>query len=119
VRLAHVGRVSEDFARRLAASPLKDRVLHPALPSCPGHAFWQRDINGSSGVFSIVVQPNQEARLDDALTALRVFAIGASWGGTRSLIAPMAVENDRTVNPWMERGTLVRISIGLEAPADL
>jgi cystathionine beta-lyase len=119
IRLAHVGRVSEDFARRLTSSPAVDRVLHPALPSCPGHEFWQRDIKGSSGVFSVVLKPGCEARLDAALTALRVFAIGASWGGTRSLIAPMSVAGDRTVNAWTDNGTLARISIGLEDPADL
>jgi cystathionine beta-lyase len=75
VRLAHVGRVSEDFARRLASLPAVDRVLHPALPSCPGHEFWQRDVKGSSGVFSMALKPGCEARLDAALTALRVFAI--------------------------------------------
>jgi hypothetical protein len=43
---------------------------------------------------------------------IRSLGIGVSWGGTRSLIAPMSVEKDRTVTPWTEKGTLVRISIG-------
>jgi cystathionine beta-lyase len=119
VRLAHMGRVSEDFARRLTRSPAIEQVLHPALPSCPGHEFWARDMKRSSGVFSIVLRPDAEANLDAALTALQVFAIGASWGGTRSLIAPMAVKEDRTVVPWTHPGTVLRISIGLEDPDDL
>jgi cysteine-S-conjugate beta-lyase len=73
----------------------------------------------SSGVFSIVLKPGAEADLDAALTALRIFAIGASWGGTRSLIAPMAVIGERTVNPWTHPGTILRISIGLDDPDDL
>lgn len=40
-------------------------------------------------------------------------------GWPRSLIAPMSVEEERTVNPWTNKGTLVRISIGLEDVADL
>ena len=119
VRLAHMGRVSEDFANRLQASPVVDRVLHPALASCPGHQFWERDFKGSSGVFSVVLKPGTEARLGPALTAMRVFAIGASWGGTRSLLVPMAVKGDRTVSPWTDEGTVLRISIGLEHPEDL
>ena len=119
VRLSHMGRVSEDFARRLQQLPGVDTVLHPALPSCPGHASWLRDMKGSSGVFSIVMKPGAEARLDAALTGLRIFAIGASWGGTRSLIAPMAVSGERTVNAWNHPGTVLRISIGLEEPGDL
>ncbi len=50
---------------------------------------------------------------------MRLFAIGASWGGTRSLIAPMSVKQDRVVTPWAEDGTVLRISVGLEDPADL
>ncbi|WBV42839.1 PLP-dependent aspartate aminotransferase family protein [Pseudoroseomonas cervicalis] len=119
LRLAHVGRVSEAFARRLQAHPLVERVLHPCLPSCPGHAAWARDIGGSGGVFSLLLKPGAEARLNPALTALRVFAIGASWGGTRSLIAPMSVRGDRTATPWTEQGVLLRISIGLEQEEEL
>ena len=92
LRLAHMGKVSEDFARRLTKSPAVETVLHPALPSCPGHDIWKRDMGRSSGVFSVVLKPVAEATLEAALTALKIFAIGASWGGTRSLIAPMAVK---------------------------
>lgn len=119
LRLAHMGKVSEDFARRLTRSPAVETVLHPALPSCPGHESWKRDMGRSSGVFSIVLKPVADAELEAALSALRIFAIGASWGGTRSLIAPMALAGDRTVNPWTHRGTVLRISIGLEDPDDL
>ena len=118
VRLAHVGRVALDFARRIEAMPGL-RVLHPALPSCPGHAFFARDFAGASGLFSVVLRAAAEALLNPALTAMRLFAIGASWGGTRSLVAPMSVKADRVVTAWPEDGTVLRISIGLEDPADL
>jgi cystathionine beta-lyase len=119
IRVAHMGKVSEEFARRLTKSSAVDMVLHPALPSCPGHEAWKRDIKGSSGVFSVVLKAGAEAHLNAARAALKVFAIGASWGGTRSLIAPMAVKDDRTVKPWTHEGTILRISIGLEDPDDL
>lgn len=119
LRVAHMGQVSEDFARRLTHFPAVAQVLHPAQPSCPGHEVWKRDMGRSSGVFSVVLKPVAEAQLEAALTALKVFAIGASWGGTRSLIAPMAVKGDRSVNPWTPEGTVLRISIGLEDPDDL
>lgn len=119
VRLAHMGRVSEEFARRLQGSPAVQRVLHPALASCPGHDVWKRDFAGSSAVFSLVLKPGSEDRLRPALSAMKVFAIGASWGGTRSLVAPMAIKEDRTVKPWTEEGTVLRISVGLEDPNDL
>ncbi len=77
-RVAPMGRVSEDFAKRLAHSPAVETVLHPALPSCSGHEIWQRDMGRSSGVFSIVLKPVSEEALEAALTALKIFAIGAS-----------------------------------------
>lgn len=119
LRVAHMGRVSEDFAKRLAHSPAVETVLHPALPSCPGHEHWKRDMGRSSGVFSLVLKPVADDVLEAALTALKVFAIGASWGGTRSLIAPMAVKGDRSVVPWTKEGPVLRISIGLEDEDDL
>ncbi len=119
VRLAHSGRVALDFARRLEAFPAALCVLHPALPSCPGHEFWQRDFTGAAGVFSVVLPSETEKLLGPALTAMRLFAIGASWGGTRSLIAPMSVKADRVATPWTEDGTILRISVGLEDPEEL
>lgn len=119
VRLAHVGRVALDFAQRIAALPGGLRVLHPVLPGCPGHDHFMRDFKGASGLFSVVLPASAESRLGPALTAMRLFAIGASWGGTRSLIAPMQVKADRTAVPWAEDGTILRISVGLEDPDDL
>lgn len=119
IRVAHIGRVSEEFAHSLLLSPAVERVLHPALPSCPGHEFWSRDYKGSTGVFSIVLKAGVDHLVGEALNALKVFAIGASWGGTRSLIAPMAIKADRTVNEWSADGIVLRISIGLEDPDEL
>ena len=119
IRLAHVGRISEDFARRVEGMSAVARVLHPALPSCPGHEFWKRDFKGSSGVFSLVLRTGLTDRLEAALSALRVFSIGASWGGTRSLIAPMSLASDRSLALWEEGQPVLRLSIGLEDPGDL
>jgi cysteine-S-conjugate beta-lyase len=119
VRLAHAGRVSVVFAERMQRFAAVERVLHPALPSCPGHAFWKRDFTGSAGLFSVVLKPEVAAQVGPAMKALKLFAIGASWGGTRSLIAPMAVKAHRTAVPWTHDGAILRISIGLEDPDDL
>jgi cystathionine beta-lyase len=119
LRMRHIGLVSEDFARRLQDHPAVDRVLHPALPSCPGHEFWLRDFAGSSGVFSVILQPGAEAHLPQAMTEMQLFAIGASWGGTRSLLVPMAIQGERTATAWTHPGTVLRISVGLEEPGEL
>lgn len=119
VRLAHVGRASTDFAARLQSFSVVDRVLHPALPGCPGHELWKRDFTGASGVFTVVPKRGIEAHLEESLSSLKVFSVGASWGGTHSLIAPMSVKPDRVMNPENWDSVLLRISIGLEDPIDL
>lgn len=119
VRLAHAGRVALDFAKRLTQSPAVARVLHPALESCPGHALWKRDFAGSSSVFSVVLQPGLEEAISPALSAMQVFSIGASWGGTHSLLVPMEIAKDRTLSFWDEGTTILRISVGMEDPQDL
>jgi cystathionine beta-lyase len=119
LRLRHSERVALEFARRLANHPLVDRVLHPALETSPGYALWQRDFLGSSGVFSIVFNPAASAGVSAALDAFRLFAIGASWGGTRSLAAPMPVARHRSVTPWTGPDVVLRLSIGLEDEAEL
>ncbi|MGO4851384.1 trans-sulfuration enzyme family protein [Phaeovulum sp. W22_SRMD_FR3] len=114
VRLAHQGRVALEIAQTLSARGIGE-VLHPALPSCPGHSLFKRDFAGASGVFSVVLP--DATRLNAALDALRVFAIGASWGGTRSLMAPMTISR-ATPHPRNAK-TILRLQIGLEDPADL
>ncbi|MDP1092162.1 PLP-dependent transferase, partial [Klebsiella pneumoniae] len=45
--------------------------------------------------------------------------IGASWGGTKSLIAPTSVKALRSVRPWTGPDYLFRLSVGVEHPDDL
>lgn len=117
VRLAHSGRVALDIAKRIALLIPEGLVLHPALPGSPGHESWQRDFAGSSGVFSIVIPPHAEAALPDHMTAAKTFSIGASWGGTHSLLAPMRIT--RATDKQAHEGTILRVSIGLEDEEDL
>ncbi|MCK1485491.1 PLP-dependent transferase [Bradyrhizobium sp. 193] len=113
LRLRHVGKLSEEFAHQLAqiwSCP----VLHPCLPGFPNHNIWQRDFKGSSGVFSLQVDGLSSEVVDRALDGLQTFAIGASWGGTRSLVAPMIIAGARDVMASSASTTYLRISIGLE-----
>lgn len=117
VRLAHSGRVALEFARRIAEIVPEGLVLHPALTTSPGHEIFKRDFAGSSGVFSVVIPPHAEEALPDLLTAAKTFSIGASWGGTHSLLAPMTIT--RATDKDAHKGTILRINVGLEDEDDL
>lgn len=122
LRIREAGERGLSIARRLAEHPKVARVLHPALPGDPGHALWQRDFHGASGLFSFELRradgsPATQAEADaltDRLVALGHFGLGYSWGGFESLVLPARWSGlDRAVQPW-SGGPLLRLSIGLE-----
>ncbi|QEI09511.1 cystathionine beta-lyase [Pigmentiphaga aceris] len=121
LRLKHVGDVALSMANWLAARPEIQRVLHPALPSCPGHETWKRDFTGSSGLFSVVFDPQyDDAAIARFVDSLQLFGIGASWGGTASLALVYRAMRGKVAGQNGEPGGhIVRLNIGLEAEADL
>lgn len=119
LRLREQARAALDIARWLAERPEVARVLHPALPGHPGHDIWKRDFSGSSGVFSIILNPAPKAAVDALLDGLELFGIGFSWGGYESLALPFDCSPYRTATRWNAEGPAIRFSIGLEDVADL
>jgi cystathionine beta-lyase len=106
-------------ARWLEGRPEVLRVLHPALPSHPGHALWKRDFTGASGLFSMVLKPVPKQAYHAFVNTLELFGIGASWGGYESLAIPFDCAPLRTATRWEPGGPTVRFHIGLEAVEDL
>jgi cystathionine beta-lyase len=94
------------------------QVLHPALPSHPGHALFKRDFKGSSGIFSIVLAKGGQREAHAFLDALKIFGLGYSWGGYESLAVHVDL-SDRTVARGDYGGPVIRLQIGLEDVADL
>ena len=117
IRLDVLEKATLRVANWLEGHSAVETVLHPALPSCPGHTIWKRDFSGSTSVFSFVFKDNiSAATVIKFINALSIFRIGMSWGGVNSLAV---------VYPSLERpnhdfeGRIVRLNIGLEAPNDL
>jgi cysteine-S-conjugate beta-lyase len=115
VRLRQHQESALEIAHWLRAQPQIGRVLHPALPECPGHALFERDFKGSTGLFGCTLASGDPHRLVDAL---QHFGIGYSWGGYESLAVPVEPSRCRTATTW-NGGTVIRLSVGLEDVRDL
>jgi cystathionine beta-lyase len=119
VRLERHQRSGLEMAHWLAGRPEVARVLHPALPSDPGHALWKRDFTGASGLFSIILKPCTRGAVAAMLDGLTLFGMGYSWGGFESLILPFDPADSRTATTWQAEGPALRLHIGLEDVEDL
>ncbi|MGI9433341.1 MAG: cystathionine beta-lyase [Geminicoccaceae bacterium] len=107
------------LAEWLETRPEVARVLHPALPSDPGHQLWKRDFKGASGLFGIVLENCSNTAVAAMLDGMRLFGMGYSWGGYESLMIPSHAERNRTATTWNPEGPCLRIHAGLEDPSDL
>lgn len=112
MRMQTVNNAGLMVAKWFARQPQVDRVLHPALPDCPGHQHWKASCSGSAGLFAVLFKPVSESRIHQFVEALHHFGIGVSWGGYESLVLP--VKPVRTATTWQEPGQLVRFNIGFE-----
>jgi cystathionine beta-lyase len=125
VRLNHETSSSLEVARFVSQRPEIAHVLAPPLPRSPGHDLWARDFIGGCGLFSFVFKGRDEAARARFIDALELFGIGYSWGGYESLVIPFDPARARTATSWPPPGwdpadrLGVRLSIGLEDPADL
>ena len=119
VRLERHQRSALEIARWFEQRPEVQSVLHPALPSHPGHAIWARDFSGASGLFSVVFKPVSEAALYAFCDALSLFGMGFSWGGYESLVIIFDCKEYRTATKWEPGGPALRFHIGLEDTRDL
>ncbi|MDC9596014.1 cystathionine beta-lyase [Xenorhabdus anantnagensis] len=123
IRLKQHEENSIKIAKWLVQRPEVAEVYHPALPSCPGHPYFQRDFTGSSGLFSFILHTQlTPQQLADYLDNLSHFKMAFSWGGFESLILgiqPEMLKQLRQYHSPQKTGTLFRLHIGLENPQDL
>ena len=112
-------RAHSDNAMQLATflsdHPRVDVVHYPGLPDHPGHALAARQMSMFGGMLSFEVQGDQAAAMR-AAARVRLFTRATSLGGVESLIEHRAsIEGAGSATPQ----NLLRVSVGLEHPADL
>ena len=120
-------RAHEESARAVARVLARHRaartVYYPGLPSHPQHALARRQMDGFGGIVSVDLRGGKRAAIA-FLRRLRVFTLAESLGGVESLVDHPATMTHASV-PEAERlrhgvtDGLVRLSCGIEDPADL
>jgi len=119
VRLAQHQSNALQVAQYLQSHPQVQRVFYPALPDDPGHALWQRDFSGANGLLSFGFADDDHARAEAFVDALKLYAIGASWGGYESLVQIAAPARLAEHSYFTAAKPVVRLHIGLEDVRDL
>jgi cystathionine gamma-lyase len=110
-------------ARFLESHPKIESVRFTGLPSHPQHALAQRQMSGHGGMLTCNVRGGLvETRR--FLESVRVFALAESLGGVESLIEHPAIMTHASLPAEVRKGlgigdNLVRLSVGIEAQADL
>jgi O-acetylhomoserine (thiol)-lyase len=119
----HMGN-TEQVVQFLASHPFVSRVGHPLLPSHPSHALAQQLLpRGAGSVFSFDLKGSR-AQGKAFIESLQLFSHLANVGDCRSLVIHPAstthfrMNDEALAQAGIGPGT-IRLSIGLEDPADL
>ena len=105
-----------EVARFLAADSRVERVHYPGLGQHPGHALAARQMHDGFGAVVSLQVPGGAAEALAVAGRVQLFTRATSLGGVESLVEHRAsVEGPHTQTPQ----NLLRLSIGLEAAADL
>jgi cystathionine beta-lyase/cystathionine gamma-synthase len=122
IRMERTNANAMQIANYLAAHPRVTRTIYPGLASHPHHALATRQMTGFGGLISFDVGSLDRARA--VLEAVRLMALAESLGGVETLISHPAIMTHASVPPERRAALgitdgLLRISVGIEDPADL
>ena len=120
-------RAHEESARAVAealeAHPKVRTIHYPGLASHPQHRLARRQMDGYGGIVSVDLRGGRRSAFA-FLRRLRVFTLAESLGGVESLVDHPATMTHASVPEAQRRAHgisdgLVRLSCGIEDPADL
>jgi cystathionine beta-lyase/cystathionine gamma-synthase len=99
------------------------RVYYPGLPSHPQHSLAAKQMRGFSGMVSFEVRGGRK-EAEAALRSFRLIKRATSLGGVDSLVSMPLNSSHSLLSPEERaeagiRDSLIRLSVGIEDPADL
>jgi len=122
VRMAQHNANGMALAEFLSTHPKVQRVLYPGLPDHPQHELARRQMRGFGGMLTFDPGTFEAAR--SVCNRVKLMALAESLGGVETLISHPASMTHASVPPERRAAigltdSLVRISAGIEDPADL
>jgi cystathionine beta-lyase len=120
-RMERHSRTTAKIIEFIKSEPKVAKLLFPADVDSPDYELWKSQFSGAASLFSVVLDKKYPFEEICAFAnSLKLFGIGASWGGFESLVLDFdPTEGTRTVTEWNEKGSCVRFYIGLEDADDL
>ena len=112
-----------ELARRLEAHPAVERVHYPGLESHPDHPLARRILTGGFGAI-VSFDIGSRERVDRLIQALGHIPYAPSLGDVSTTLSHPTTTSHRSQTPeqWQRQGItpgLIRLSVGIEAVADL
>ncbi|WP_433574572.1 trans-sulfuration enzyme family protein [Nocardia brasiliensis] len=120
LRVTRQTATARSIAEELCGHPAVDAVCYPGLPSHPGYRLAGRQMSGPGSIVSFRYRGDPEK----LMARTQLFACAVSLGGVRSLIECPALMTHRPIPRAIRHAAgitddLIRLSIGIEDPADL
>lgn len=115
---------AQQIAEYLENHPLVDKVYYPGLSSHPNHLLAKQQAKGFGGIVSFTLKDDTEEAAKAFVTNTRYFKLAESLGGIKSLLCHPASMTHKSIPDEKRRAagvadSLIRLSVGLEEPADL
>ena len=114
---------AQAIAEALQGHPALESLIYPGLPDHPQHALAARQMETGGTMLAFEVKGGKAAAFR-ALNALRIVSISNNLGDAKSLVTHPATTTHQRLTPEQRAALgigdgLLRLSVGLEDPADL
>ncbi|NVO18265.1 MAG: PLP-dependent transferase [Bacteroidetes bacterium] len=118
LRMERVSRSTGQIVTFLSSHPKVKRIYYPYHPSHPQFELAKKQMSQGSGLFTVQVESEDIAAIEQFCNSLKYWRMAVSWGGFESLIIPSCT----FVRPGLYTtlpANLIRFSVGLEDPKSL
>ncbi len=115
---------AQAIAEFLEQHPAVDKVYYPGLKTHPHHDIAKKQSKGFGGIVSFSLKNDTAEAATAFVTSTQLFKLAESLGGIKSLVSHPATMTHKSIPAEKRRAagvsdSLIRLSLGLEDPADL